>query len=343
MDWLGIAGLVIGLVGIPLAFWAGRRNRQRPDLRASTDFDQVMAPLSFAGGLRLTWKKRSLTQVSRTNIAVWNHRGDTVRGDDIVEADPLRIAVADDDEILQVRIASFSREQNQMVVDGKAISFDFLDARDGAVLEVLHLGDAPARIVGTVRGAKIRNASQVDLSPAARTTRRLPVRKRFFAPGPGRMRRLFTAANVLLILIGLGLVAVFIAMLSSRLPMLVEPTAYDLGTLQGQADFASRVRKIGLPTQSLLDVWLPLAGIIVVWLAAGGYSVWRLVSTMRSVAPAEIFAFDTDGPESAASEIAATTSEGRDAVVNVRGEIIIRRGADGQFYTVSEKDRGKTA
>lgn len=332
MDWLSVGLGVLSVVGIPLAFIWGRRNRQKPDLRSSTDFDQVMAPLSFAGGLRLTWNGRSLEQVSRTNIALWNERGDTVRGGDIVPADKLRIAVADDDEILQVRVASFSREQVQLAVEGAEVSFDFLDENDGGVLEVLHRGDKPAALKGTIRGAKIRAVADSDLSPSARTASRLPAAKRFFAPGPGRSLRFLWAANLILGLVALGGIAFLLSQVFGRLPMLVNPGAYDLSTVEGQADFAKRVFDSGQGSQLIgetLPLYIIMATVIVVMLAL---ITWRLLRSMRSIAPTTIFAISADGPEDATKNVersapdpGATPSrveaepDSARPVVNVRG------------------------
>src|SRR5690606_22455229 len=57
MDFLGVGGLLLGVIGIPLAFFVGRRNRQQPDLRLVTDFDQIVAPSDFAAGgeIKLAW------------------------------------------------------------------------------------------------------------------------------------------------------------------------------------------------------------------------------------------------------------------------------------------------
>ncbi|QEA28987.1 hypothetical protein FGL91_10710 [Microbacterium sp. CBA3102] len=320
---LGIVSLLVTVVGIPLAYFFGRRNRQRPDLRASTDFDQVMAPLSFAGGLSLTWRGRSLTQVSRTNIAFWNHRGDMVRGVDIVASDRLRVEVADDDEILQVRIGSFSREQIGLTLDGGDVKFDFLDAGDGGVLEVLHIGDEPARIAGTVRGAKVRTAVASDLSPRGRSARVLPARMRLFS-GPGRGQRIFWTGNLILALVGIGLAVSFMFTRLNRTPMLVERSGYDLGSIEGQAEFAQRVASQGEaasdPTFIVLFIVMSLFYVALLIIAS-----LRLLKSLRAAEPASIFAFDEDGAGGASiTEQEAKTTQGRGEVVNVSGGTVLR-------------------
>lgn len=321
---LGIVSLTVTVVGIPLAYFFGRRNRQRPDLRTSVDFDQVMAPLSFAGGLSLTWNGRSLTQLSRTNIAFWNHRGDMVVGTDIVSSDRLRIEVGDDDEILQVRIGSFSREQIGLALDGGDVKFDFLDAGDGGVLEVLHLGDEPARMAGTLRGAKVRATVASDLSPRGRNARNLPVRKRLFS-GPGKGQRIFWTGDLVLALVGTALAVVFAWDVLARNPKLVDGARYDLGSIGGQAEFARRVTQEGAAATNPL-VLILFAAAALFYVALLVLASLRLRKALRSVEPVSIFALDADGggDEPPLGQGARTTT-GRNEVVNVTGERILRK------------------
>lgn len=145
-DILGIIGIITSLVGIP-SFVVARRARQRPELRFSTDFDVLLNSTDslFGHGLYMTLDDHRIDSISRTRMAMWNYFGDTIRGSDILEDDPLLIRFEDNDQVLQCRVLSMSRKQIKLAAsvnpDVKScvqISFDFLDANDGGILEIIH-------------------------------------------------------------------------------------------------------------------------------------------------------------------------------------------------------------
>ncbi|MFB6610419.1 hypothetical protein ACFCVO_08870 [Agromyces sp. NPDC056379] len=198
-EWLAIALFV---VGIPVTWFLARRNRQRPDLRYAIDQEELIAPDDslLNGGLQLKFRGAELTRLTRTYVAVWSKRGDTIRRDDLTAADPLRIRLGPDDSVLSARIVTMSRTQIQantsVTSPGVAeISFDFLDPTDGFVVEVLHLTNAEAELGGTLKGADIREIKNVDLAPRARERAKLGfiARVRDYYRGP-RLAVLFMAA-----------------------------------------------------------------------------------------------------------------------------------------------------
>jgi hypothetical protein len=290
MDWLSISGLIVGVVGIPVAFVVGRRNRQRPDLRVVTDFDQIVAPGDFAGGgeIKLAWAGRPLEEVSRTNIAFWNHRGDHVSGDDVLPADPLRIEVDDDDEILQVRVVSFSTPQNALAVVGTDIKFDYLDPGDGGVLEVLHKGESPARIVGTIPGARIRISRPGDLSPRGRANARRRRLRRMFWTAGRRSRPLALVALSALSVIALCIVGLI---WFSREPALVAPGAYDLTSIAGQAEYARQISNRGAVGRFEVVMFVSL---VVTYSLFFIVSVGLVLFRSRAAVPSHIVQNDAD-------------------------------------------------
>lgn len=295
MDWLGIAGLVIGLVGIPLAFIVGRRNRQVPDLRVVTDFNRIVAPGDFAG-VKLAWEGQPLEQVSRTTLAFWNQRGDHVSGDSVLVSDPLRIELDANDSVLQVRLVAYSREQNALRVEGDALHFDFLDGGDGGVFEVLHCGDKPARIVGTIPGAKISEGQRGDLSAEGRAKLRTARIRRIVGFEGRRPLRFLTISTVVIVVVLVG-AALLTWMTLTREPELVALGPYDLTTIDGQADFSKEVQRVGGATQSSNLVLL--FGIVVIYSFGLLMVVGTLISRSRSIVPKSVVQHDADAKGSA--------------------------------------------
>ena len=292
-EWIGIIGLVLTVVGIPIAFAVGRRNRQLPDLRTAFDFDQIVTPGNWLrGGLALSFKDKSMTHISRTVIAVWNQRGDTVYGRDVVASDPLKIEVEGDDSILQVRLVARSREPIGVAVDDcGAIGFEFLDAGDGFVVEVLHSEKTPARIVGTIPGAKLRESVSVALGPIAREAIRTSRLRRYSLMNARWKRRIIVGLFLGAMLLAMAGLSLILALRGFGTPSLVETGSFDLATLRGQGDFADEVTKVGEhnPTSTVL-----FAANFLVAATTGTLILRQLWQRTKIVIPASVVADDLD-------------------------------------------------
>lgn len=222
---------------------------------------------SFHSGFLRSASGNPVTNISRTSVAIWNHQGDTVRGADIVPDDRLRIQLDDGDHALQARAASRSRLQNKLNVTVDSVNdrmiyvdFDFLDAGDGGVIEVIHHGPAEPRVLGTIRGADLGVRRKADLRPEVLEgatkawwirMKRLPLRLRLFP--------LVSIAVYLLIAI---LVSWYVF---SRSAQTVDAANYDLKSLIGQREFAQEVNRVGLP--SFVGVWAAIGGTVLLTLA----------------------------------------------------------------------------
>jgi hypothetical protein len=175
-DVLGAAALLVAIIAIPITYYLAQRARQVPDLQYRIDFNVLLAPDDhlFELGLVMELTNRPITCISRTRVAFWNERGDTVRGKDIVDSDPLRIKVAEGDSVLQSRTICVSRKVTGLTTDiaqgeqsSVLLSFDFLDAGDGGIFEVIHQSTVEPDLVGTIRGTVIHKAGEADLMTAA--------------------------------------------------------------------------------------------------------------------------------------------------------------------------------
>jgi hypothetical protein len=288
VDFGTIVALVLWVLAIPITYILGRRNRQRPDLRFATDFDEVLVPDQslLSGGLTLGFEGASIERLCRTNIAMWNHRGDVIRREDIAEADKLRVRVAEGDSILQIRVVARARAQNELSLsatssDGTSIplSFDFLDAGDGVVLEVLHHLPTSATLAGTIKGAKIRNVGPRDLSPTARRE----LRRSWIARTWSRLRRSFLILPIIASFTGLAGTALTV-FVENPTPKLLNPSKFDLSTRQGQEAFASQVTTPIPPFISVMG-WT-YAGIVLVVLVVAVLFAVRL--RRRAIPPSVV-------------------------------------------------------
>ena len=251
-DIIGIAALIVGLLGIPITFIVARRTRQRPDLRYAIDFDVILNPSDrlFDQGLYMTLKGDKIDCISRTRIALWNQRGDTIRRSDILDTDPLRLQFEKDDKALQSRVITMSRKQialsaiepvNESAV---LIDFDFLDAKDGGVLEVIHQGTIKPAVLGTLRGSTIRGNGSTSLNPDA--LKRIGQKSALRRWLDNKFLAKLNAVTILVAaLIVVTVSAVVFYSSTGGSDRLIDPRHYHLYTKKGQIAFDNAVTSTG--------------------------------------------------------------------------------------------------
>jgi hypothetical protein len=293
---LAWAGLVVGIIGIPIGYLIARRGRQRPDLRSASQFDEIISSEDgILDRLNMEFDGKKIFSVSRTRLALWNARGDTVRGSDILPADRLRLQLESDDLALHVRVIAISREQIDAICEidssdptAANISFDFLDASDGFIVELLHMKAERAELVGTIRGAVVKTESgTTNMSPdaldkaAARWLSRIKHTKRLIAVPIGGL--------YLTVILFIGMLTFAIVDMRSKVPMLVDVQSFDLKTLDGQRDFATSVGRTGNVNDESTLIWvlasycavLVLGVILITFLAIFRVSVPRSIVRLR--------------------------------------------------------------
>jgi hypothetical protein len=247
-DIIGAIGLAVSILGIPLTFILARRTRQRPELRYALDFDVILSPDSklFDRGLFMTLGTYRIDSISRTRIALWNRRGDTINKGDILDSDPFRVQLAPDDEALQARVLSMSRKQVEAVAtidpaepSSVQIDFSFLDVSDGAIIEIIHRGPSKPTVQGTLKGANIRDVGSVRLGPdtfkAAAQKSRI---RRFFTRTPK-----FTLIPPVLMIFAFAAMAAVLIYLPTTYQSthLFNVSHYRLNTINGQVSFARAI------------------------------------------------------------------------------------------------------
>ncbi|WP_455913286.1 hypothetical protein [Pseudomonas syringae] len=160
LNWLsglvGIGGLVFGVLTY---LWSRRRTK----LAYVYVGEHLLGSASDAlpPAIVVQYNGVSIPRLSKTQVIIWNNGENTISGTDIVPKDPLRLQVGEDGKILSVSVLKTSRD----VIDVKLlpisidhpneafITFDYLDAKDGVVIEILHTStERKPYMKGTLRG-----------------------------------------------------------------------------------------------------------------------------------------------------------------------------------------------
>lgn len=306
-DWVGItvSGAITLLAAIA-SYRLGRHYRRKADFRVAWDFTEIEAPQSWGEGeLRFTYRGKELERVAQTYLAIWNDRGDSIRGTDIAQGDPLRLSVEPTDEILAARIVAASGSENgvELLPTGE-IRFEFLEPGDGAVIECIHRGSERAWVGGTVIGVSRRVAERAKLDRAGREVARAAPAKRFgLLEESGKLR-------VLADFFFIGIFVVLIAMISAefvsetlRSSAPLDPSDFDLMTIEGQQEFAEQ-----LPQWSRESYWwmVVTGGLgVILGISIIGISIRSIAKRLRRAIPPSIVREERDpapepGPASTA-------------------------------------------
>jgi hypothetical protein len=156
-NWVGTTiGLASFVIATIVTYWLRPQSR----LAVQTNTFQLLGRHSvLPKDLEFVYKGKSVQNVALSRVALWNIGNTTIQGNQIVHSDPLRVIIASDSEILDASIHTCTRAVNEFRCNLRPgstsevlIGFDFLDARDGGLVQIIHTGSVKVQVVGTVRG-----------------------------------------------------------------------------------------------------------------------------------------------------------------------------------------------
>lgn len=160
--WISALSLFLALLGIVLAiifFIRSRRTKEPQYVIRSTNLMRDFT--SRLEALEMTYAGERISNLTATKLAFWNNGKDTINGSDIASADPLMVKVNDGYKILDSSVLYAKNAANQFSInqsdDGShvLIQFDYLDADEGGVIQLLHTGKSSddIEVCGTIKGA----------------------------------------------------------------------------------------------------------------------------------------------------------------------------------------------
>lgn len=127
--------------------------------------DRNTAPL-----LEIRWANAEVDSLTRTHVRFFNGGNQTLSGLDVTDIDPLRIAPREQHKsagALMFGISAVSRKELGFDVTpddngAVAVTFDFMDPSDWALVDVLHTGDRGYHVTGTMRGVRLEPRGLFD-------------------------------------------------------------------------------------------------------------------------------------------------------------------------------------
>jgi hypothetical protein len=168
--WFLAGGYATGILGLYLRIKSAiksARKRKIPSYKVNSI--NVISGNHLMDNLQVTFKDAEIKSLTVSKVAIWNSGRETINASDIPEADPIHISpnLSDDainqiyqNEIYNVEILSVTNHVNNIqvqpntLVNGYAITFDYLDFKEGVLLKIIHSGKSSKDIFvgGTVKG-----------------------------------------------------------------------------------------------------------------------------------------------------------------------------------------------
>ena len=155
----GWVGTVIGIVGIIIAIALAFFFASRPKISTQANTLDLVGPNAvLPHEIEFVFRGKKVPQVTLSKIAIWNSGNTTIKGDQIVDSDPLRILVSEGN-VLETKILHRTREVNDFSLALDPLTdnqikcrFDYLDVGDGALIQIIHTGTDKVSVIGTLRG-----------------------------------------------------------------------------------------------------------------------------------------------------------------------------------------------
>jgi|ERR1017187_1549330 hypothetical protein len=170
---IGLAGVVIGIVGILVGVTYGR-TRGRPVYK---QIGNTVVTASSEEQITVQHAGKNVPRVTRTRVAFWNRGRKTLERSDTVADYPIRFRFPDDDtKILAVTTLRRSDEANNFnaTIDTDSssvlITFNYLDQGQGGLIEILHTCSVWGALVsGKIKGLP-GGTREIESRPIYRTS-----------------------------------------------------------------------------------------------------------------------------------------------------------------------------
>lgn len=141
--------VVLAVFGLAGTWYLGNKSIQRKlPTWTSVTLNEVTQHVSHVEGLEVLYryKGQDVPQLSRSNVAYWNAGGVAIRATDEIPKAPLTLTVQHGYQLLDIILLQNTDEDNNFTVHHHSddtfatITFDYLAARHGVVMLVIHTG-----------------------------------------------------------------------------------------------------------------------------------------------------------------------------------------------------------
>lgn len=134
------------------------------------------------GEVKVLFSNRAVPRLTKTHLILWNSGKATLEGENIVVDDPLRLEFSKGAQVVKVHFPKITRKANNFTArinpdspNQVICNFDYLDVRDGVVIELLHTDkERYPKVQGSIRGIPKGILNWGRISPPLRISKEIP-------------------------------------------------------------------------------------------------------------------------------------------------------------------------
>lgn len=168
--WVVLSFCTIAALAFAVFTWFKGKKRREISFVLST-FGIVRGGVNVIEGFKLLYDNVEIENLTVSKLAIWNSGNETINSADIVTAKPLRISCTEDMRILSSKIITENEESNLFhicYIDEKNVNivFDYIDPKNGVVVQLLHTGYAKdINVEGKIKSGKLLARSYTPSFP----------------------------------------------------------------------------------------------------------------------------------------------------------------------------------
>ncbi len=137
-----------------------RAQKLRLPTYAIRNFNLIKEKVVRINGLRVSYRRQNISNLSIARVALWNHGKETIRKEDVAFREPLRLVTRSNNEIFEAKIIYQKNEANNFFLVPRPlrqqvlINFDYFDKDEGVILQIFHTGKSSEdiEIQGVIKG-----------------------------------------------------------------------------------------------------------------------------------------------------------------------------------------------
>lgn len=161
-SWIIFITTTFTIIGIPLSIYLYFKSKKEKSLKFEIKSNNIFKNFeSIIENIKVTCEDKNISTLTITKILIWCDGKETIYNTDIATQMPLIIKSKEGKEILEAKIVSSNNQTNNTTLEklennNYKINFEFLDNKDGFIIQVVHTGSSSKDIIlnGKIKGMK---------------------------------------------------------------------------------------------------------------------------------------------------------------------------------------------
>lgn len=158
-----IITLLLAIIGIVLSFYFYFKSKKNKiPIYIARSINLVRESIKKIETVEILYAGNKIENLSITKVAIWNDGRDTISFVDVAHADPLKICIDKEYDILDAEILfqrNSANDFNLLISNDKKsvlIKFDFFDFEEGVIIQLAHTGNSSddIKLLGTIKSVK---------------------------------------------------------------------------------------------------------------------------------------------------------------------------------------------